>query len=90
MAPGVLAMNQAPTSVQYDENGEVILSPAQQRVQDKQSEWDGFLKLLKQTEVQQQYMSEMGEKTDLLGDGTNGEALSFFTTQPLLSDHVFI
>lgn len=82
-------MNQAPTSVQYDENGEVIFSPAQQRVQDKQSEWDGFLKLLKQTEVQQQYMSEMGEKTDLLGDGANGESLSLFCTQSLLSDHVF-
>lgn len=74
MAPGAVAnINQAPTSIQYDENGEIMLSPAQQRVLDKQSEWDGFLRLVRQTEVQQQYMSELGEKTALMGDGTAGE-----------------
>lgn len=74
MAPGALSglHNHAPASLQYDENGEIMLSPAQQRVLDKQSEWNGFLNLLRQTEVQQQYMTELAEKTALMGDGTAG------------------
>lgn len=73
MAPGAVGLNQAPSAVQYDDNGEILPSPAQQRVLDKQSEWEGFLKLLRQTEVQQQYMSELADKTNLMSDGTAGE-----------------
>lgn len=70
MAPGALGLHQVSPAVQYDDQGEIILTPAQQRVLDKQSEWEGFLKLHAQTEVQQQYMSELANKTHLMSDGT--------------------
>lgn len=73
MAPGALAMNQGPAAVQYGDNGEILLSPAQQHMADRQSEWDAFLKLLRQTEAQQQFMGELTDKSNLMSDGTAGE-----------------
>lgn len=77
MAPGAMGLSHAQNAVQYGDNGEALLSAAQQRVLDKQSEWEGFLKLLRQTEVQQRYMTELADKTNLMSDGTAGESWSF-------------
>src|SRR4051812_37611391 len=58
--------------LQYNENGQVILTPAQQRVRDKQREWEGFVKLCRQTEQFNSTMREMANKTELLEEGTQG------------------
>jgi hypothetical protein len=75
IAPGSMGLGHASTAViQYDENGNVLLSAAQQRVKDKQRESEGFTKLKRQTEQQQQYVDSLTDKTNLLAEGSDGKA----------------
>lgn len=62
--------------LQYDENGHVLLSPAQQRMLDKQQEWEAFLRVNRQTEQQHQYVSQLGEKNELLVNGNEGRCIT--------------
>ncbi|CAD6577614.1 MAG: hypothetical protein CYPHOPRED_000287 [Cyphobasidiales sp. Tagirdzhanova-0007] len=73
MLPGASTSSQ-PQQVQYDSNGGVVLSAFQQRVKDKQREWEGFTKVQKQTKQLDAFMKDLGDRTDLLEHG--GEAIS--------------
>ena len=50
-----------------------MLSAFQQRVKDKQREWEGFTKVQKQTKQLDAFMKDLGDRTDLLEHGGEGE-----------------
>jgi hypothetical protein len=58
----------------YDAEGNIALTAAQARARDKQREWEGFLKVLRQTEHLQEQLRQLGEKTELLEDGGRGRS----------------
>ena len=62
----------APFPPSYDAEGNIALTAAQTRARDKQREWEGFLKVLRQTEHLQEQLRQLGEKTELLEDGGQG------------------
>lgn len=62
----------APLPHSFDAEGNIALTAAQTRARDKQREWEGFLKVLRQTEHLQEQLRQLGEKTELLEDGGQG------------------
>jgi len=51
------------------------LTPAQQRLKDKQQEQAGFINILRQTQQLDTYLTDMADKMSLLQDGGVGALL---------------
>lgn len=70
LPPGVgSTASHPPVQLQYDTDGQLLLTPSQQKALDKQREWEGFTKILRQTEQLNQYFVELAGKTELMEDG---------------------
>lgn len=66
-------MTSSSNAVQVDANGNVILTPAQQRAADKQAEYMAYLRLLKQVSSFDQHIIELGQNIDVMRDGGKGK-----------------
>lgn len=67
-----------PQQLQYDTQGQVVMTASHQRVKDKQREWEGFVKILRQTKQLEGFIKDLGEKTELLEDGGEGVSRSSY------------
>lgn len=58
---------------QYDTDGQLLLSPSQQKALNKQKEWEGFIKVLRQTTQLNEHFEQLASKTELMEDGGHSE-----------------
>lgn len=72
-APSYGASSSSTAARQYDEHGNVLLTPGQARAFDKQAEYEGFLRVLAQSEQLAKYCAELEDSADLMADGGQGE-----------------
>jgi len=70
---GASIASHPPLQPQYDTDGQLLLSPSQQKAYEKQREWEAFIKILRQTEQLNGFFDGLADKTELLEDGGQSE-----------------